>query len=103
MLDAGRYPNIKDIIYGYRDEHTEAAPVGSYLPNSAGLYDMAGNVWEWCEDYWLNAGLKDRSLRGGSWTVHERSYLLSSQRYRDSTFYKRFRLDNGFRVVLELP
>jgi serine/threonine protein kinase/formylglycine-generating enzyme required for sulfatase activity len=103
MLDAGRYPNIRDIAYGYRDDHAEAAPVGSYMPNSFGLYDMAGNVWEWCEDYWLNAGLKDRSLRGGSWAVHERSLLLSSKRHRDSTFYRRFRLDNGFRVVLELP
>lgn len=103
MLDAGRYPNIRDIIYGHRDDHAEAAPVGSYTPNSSGLYDMAGNVWEWCEDYWLNAGLQDRSLRGGSWAVHERSLLLSSKRHRDSTFYRRFRVDNGFRVVIELP
>ena len=61
--------------------------VGSFHSNNFGLYDMIGNVWEWCEDYWHddyeNAPidgsawitdpplLKKRVMRGGSWVSNE--------------------------------
>jgi formylglycine-generating enzyme required for sulfatase activity len=51
----------------------------SFKPNKFGLYDLGGNVWEWCEDWYDNAQ-KDRGLRGGSWFKRDRGHLLSSYR-----------------------
>jgi hypothetical protein len=53
-------------IKGYDDGFPWTSPVGSFPPNKFGLYDMGGNVWQWCMDTW-NADSKAKVLRGASW------------------------------------
>jgi formylglycine-generating enzyme required for sulfatase activity len=67
-------------IKAYDDGYATTSRVGSFPANAYGLYDMGGNVWQWCED-WFDASHKDRVLRGASWSNLGRTSLLSS--YRD--------------------
>ena len=108
MDEAGRYDyNRNDGKGGYSSEHTR---VGSYLPNAWGLYDMHGNVWEWCLD-WYKSDLDSsavtdpkgftqgsaRVTRGGSW-CHVALNCRSA--YRLALTPSDNHLNFGFRVVL---
>jgi len=84
-------------IYGagkkglYREK---TLPVGSFPPNAWGLYDMHGNLWQWCQD-WHGGYSKDavdpqgpktgkqRSLRGGSWGNHPVFCRSANRNYGD--------------------
>jgi uncharacterized protein (TIGR02996 family) len=88
-------------------------PVGSYPPNGWGLYDLHGNVWEWCADrygadYYQQSPRQDppgplegsaRVIRGGSWP-HYGQYCRSANRSRREPADRSFSL--GFRVALVL-
>ena len=84
-------------IRGYNDGFGLTSPVGSFPPNKYGLYDMGGNVWQWCMDSW-NSESKERVLRGASWYNGAiRLSLLSSCRLHPAPDSS---TDNyGFRVV----
>ena len=92
------YSDDKDPYRTIKDKKT-TMPVGYKYPNELGLYDMTGNVWEWCQDLY-EALWSSRVLRGGSWCDNA-DYCRGSYRYyvapadRNGSF--------GFRLLLSSP
>lgn len=93
--------NLKEVGWDKRNSHQETKPVGLKLPNELGLYDMSGNVWEWCIDHWQDSDSsakesrldRRRVIRGGSWygnvsgyAVYERSFVIADFRNDDVGF-----------------
>lgn len=95
--------------FPFNDGYVATSPVGKFKPNAWGLYDMAGNAWEWCADYYGRYDTtpqKDptgptsgshRVLRGGGW--------YNSAKYCRSAYRNHFDPTNlyyvyGFRLVL---
>ena len=101
--DLDQYANICDGNCDYNwadkklnDGYKHTSPVSTYQPNALGLYDMSGNVWEWCWDWKKDYpttgqtdphgpnGGKYRVVRGGSWStmISTRAWLTVTQQSR---------------------
>ena len=80
------------------DGFADTSPVGSFQPNQFGLYDLGGNVWEWCED-WIDDEMNIRVVRGAAFFTTGRSQLLSSYRGRPPILRN---FASGFRLRLEV-
>jgi len=95
------YANYNEIDGKEKLDQTTA--VGSLKPNGYGLYDMAGNVYEWCQD-WYDGRYYDQKhkvLRGGSWH-YTSSRLRLAYRYFDTPNNRHYSYSFGFRCVLGL-
>jgi formylglycine-generating enzyme required for sulfatase activity len=90
------------VIEGYMDNFPQTSPAGSFKPNASGVYDLGGNVWEWCaEGYKGNSSASGRDwgvLRGGSWATSNRLEMQSS--YRNVVDRNDRDVIYGFRCVL---
>lgn len=96
-----RYGRLDEIAW-YRDNSGERLhAVGGKQPNAWGLYDMLGNVWDWCWDvYDAEVYGTYRVLRGGGWADEQWSCRASVRRRSHPTY----RIDDvGFRVARSSP
>jgi formylglycine-generating enzyme required for sulfatase activity len=111
-LDNVNYRGTWDDFNNWGEGALQAtAEVKNYPCNAYGLYEMHGNVWEWCQDNWTDLFkdaatdpigvqiITDRVLRGGSWSSLGRD-TRSADRYSYTPVYRRHYI--GFRVALGL-
>jgi formylglycine-generating enzyme required for sulfatase activity len=118
-LDAGNYyrkgdaPNYTGSPFEGTDGYPYTSPVGQFQPNSFGLFDMGGNVWQWSDDWYddsVNAknafkldtgdGHSYKVVRGASWNVTVPVGLLTACRYEYNPSLRDPSV--GFRLVVDV-
>jgi len=91
LSNEGYHPDYND------GETPYTSPVGSFAANAWGLYDMAGNVWEWCNDSHPCCGSSNYVVRGGSWFAPAECCRVGHRACNPAGYRNG---DMGFRAVL---
>lgn len=94
-----RYGELKEIAWYKENSDNQTHKVGMKEPNIWGLYDMLGNIWEWCSDIYDETVYGSyRIFRGGGWCDDERSVMATTRRRSHPISFKIE--DLGFRIAM---
>lgn len=98
LVKAIRYGDIDEIAWYRQNSGGQTHEVGTKQPNEWGLFDMIGNVWEWCSDIYDEETYgRYRIFRGGGWNDEPRSCMATNRRRSHPVS---FRIDDlGFRLA----
>ena len=112
-INDSRYGKLDEIAWFYDNANQTTHVIGQKKPNAWGIYDMLGNVFEWCKDEYdnnitykkddvyndpyIHTNSERYVIRGGSW---DRTSSIVRAAYRSSLYYNYNYDDCGFRVAI---